>query len=256
MYQQCNHPQSVHDQCSGDHICTCCGLILESHAFETYSENHSMSTNEIFVCRDARDVKKLNRLQESVSRMGRLMNLPETIVQVAVSLLIGAFVEGFRLRDASIEPTSASALYYACKIQDVDRAEVEMASNCGVTAKQLTISNKNFRRKLSNSPFAHKIYAPANPSKLIPRFLDVLCMEPPIIRREHKQRIRCLGEEIGRAAITSGVLEGKSPECCCIAFIYLALIKLSYHESIIENLCLRCGLTPNTIQNALSILHE
>lgn len=171
-------------------------------------------------------------------------------------LLVDAFKEGFRPRDAAFDPSAASALYYACKVQGVDRAEVEMVSNCGVTTKQLTVSNKNLRRKLTKSVFATKIYAPADPNKLIPRFLDVLCIEPSIIGHTSKQKVRRLSEDIGTLATHSGALEGKSPECCCIAFIYMALKKLAYPDTVLEKVCSRCGLTPNTIHNALSVLHN
>ena len=246
----CNHEEHirVHDHSSGDQICTGCGMVLESFAFEDQPAHLTHSEP------DPPNIKKLYKPSEKIRNMGHLLKLPDAIISLAITLLADAYATGFGIRDATITSTAASALYYACKIQDVDRAEIEITSNCGVTTKQLTVSNKQFRRALAASSCAAKIYAPANPVRLIPRFLDVLCSEPALIRRGDKQHIRRLSEDIGYRAGERGVLEGKTPECCCIAFIFRALQQLKYPEAIIHDVCARCGLTPNTIGNALSIL--
>ena len=236
----CDHEHHllVHDASSGDKICTGCGIVLESFAFEEpryyYEERPDI-------------VKPPDTLQH----LGRTLNLPDSIIATASVILSHT---GIRTRQSTIIPFSASALYFACKIEGADRAEVEIISNCGVTTKQLAVSNKIFRRALSTSPWASKIYAPANPIRLIPRFLDVLCSEPAIVHRQDKCRIRHLSEDIGVRIEETGVLQGKSPECCCIVCIYTALCELGYPATLIGDVCLRCGLTPNTIENAMSIL--
>jgi transcription initiation factor TFIIIB Brf1 subunit/transcription initiation factor TFIIB len=243
----CNHEEhiTIHDKSSGDQICTGCGTVLEAFAFEEYCDDFSACTV----------TKESIKHSETIRNLGHLLRLPDSIITMATTLLIEAQTQGgLRIRQSTINTISASALYYACKLEDADRAEVEIIANCNVTPKQLATSNKLFRRALSSSPWAAKISAPANPLRLIPRFLDVLCSEPAVIRQNDKHRVRRASEDIGHCAEERGVLQGKSPECCCITFIYTALQELGYPESIINEVCLRCGLTPNTIGNASTIL--
>ena len=223
-------------------------MVLESFAFEDQPSHLAYTEPE------PTTNKKLLKPSETIRNMGHLLKLPDAIIALAITLLADAHAAGFGIRPTAINSTAASALYYACKIRDVDRAEIELASNCDVTTRELTISNKQFRRALAASPCAAKIYAPANPVRLIPRFLDVLCSEPALIRRGDKHHIRRLSEDIGHRACERGVLEGKTPECCCITFLFRALRQLEYPETIIHDVCTRCGLKPNTIENALSIL--
>lgn len=248
----CNHEDHhlIHDHSSGDKICTGCGTVLESFSFEDQFVPHEESTyTENTPLR-----KEFVKPSQTIRTMGHLLRLPDSIVSTAITLFLDASAAGLRTRQSTLNAIAASALYYACKIGDVDRAEIEITSNCGVTTKQLAISNKHFRRALASSPWAARIYAPANPVRLIPRFMDALCSDPPVIRREDKHRIRSLSEDIGRCAGEHGSLEGKTPECCCITFIYKALRDLQYPETILGDVCMRCGMTPNTIGNAMTIV--
>lgn len=188
--------------------------------------------------------------------MAHAMKLSDRVIGVATVLLSEACADGYRVRDGMMmQQTAASALYYACKIENVDRAEVEIAANCGIALKHLTISNKRFRRALATTTFGAKVCAPANPLRLIPRFVDALCAEPtPVVPRLQKHRIRSRCEEIGERVLRAGALEGKSPECCCIAFIFRTLLDFGYDADVLSTVCARCGLTPNTIMNALAIL--
>ena len=183
------------------------------------------------------------------------MKFSDRVIEMAGTLLTAACARGYVVRDGAMHNAAASALYYACKLEDVDRAEVEIAANCGVTMKHLTISNKRFRRALALTTLGARVCAPANPLRLIPRFLDALCADPtPVVARSHRHRLRTRSEDIGGHAIRSGALEGKSPECCCIAFIFRAMLDLGYDAAVLSTVCARCGLTPHTITNALAII--
>ena len=267
---ECDHEPHLitHDHASGDQICTGCGLVLESFTFDEHSfgqgyscgaslaEEHTFKQYEDPL-KEVAHLKKLAKPFETIRNMGgHRLQLPDNIISTAIELLKGAYTAGFRIRNTNINTTAASSLYYACKIVDVDRAEIEIATNCGLTTKQLTVSNKQFRRALASSPWASKIYAPANPVRLIPRFLDALCSEPTLLRHEDKNKVRRFSEDIGYRASLSGALEGKTPECCCITFIYKALRDLQYPEDLIDAICIRCGLTPTTISNTLTILNQ
>ena len=251
---ECDHDDHiiVHDHSSGDRICTGCGTVLESFVFDTvrdcdrYGVRDPIQENIQEITRDKRT--------ETILSMGHDMKLPESVINTALVLFAEVVASGLRARFTNLRSFAASALYYACKIEDVDRAEIEVTSNCHVTTKELTLSNKHFRRALISTPWAAKISVPANPVRMIPRFLDTICATPALVRHEDKQRIRRLSEDIGNLAGHSGILEGKTPECCCIAFIYTTLRDLGYPESLLGEICGRCGLTPNTIENAMTIL--
>lgn len=255
----CDHEAClvVHDCSSGDRICTGCGLVLEAYCFDDHSNPWDQTIaepTETVEFDDTRKAKKFRKLCDIVRTMGHAMKLQENVVDMAIALIAEALKAGHQVRDASCTSTAASALYYSCKVNGLDRAEAEIAANCNVTTKQLTVMNKHFRRSLGTSTFAAALNAPPNPMRLIPRFLDALCLHPAVINIKDKQRLRTRSEDIGMEAFQKGTLEGKSPECCCITFLYKALLEFAYPSNIIENVCARCGLTPNTIHNALSLL--
>jgi len=249
----------IHDHSTGDQICSGCGIILESFAFDDRPAWNDPPSEPVDLLGEfeERDSKKLKKVRDILRQVGHDMKLTEGIMDLGFRLVIDAFRAGLKLRDSTSYSTAASALYYACKIEHVDRAEVEMAINCHVSSKQLTVSNKHFRRALAHSTYAPALNAPANPVRLIPRFLDVLSMAPDeVIPAYEKPHVRRLSEDVGHYAIEKGILEGKSPECCCITFIYMALQKLGYPSTVIDQVCQRCGLTPNTIGNAIVILEQ
>lgn len=273
---ECDHPpeRRVNDRATGDQICTECGRVLEAFAFDTpvdscdaaYETSRAIACPALALNRDMKDINALNALDDRVAHkvrrvfdlvkmMAHAMKFSDRVIEMAGTLLTAACARGYVVRDGAMHNAAASALYYACKLEDVDRAEVEIAANCGVTMKHLTISNKRFRRALALTTLGARVCAPANPLRLIPRFVDALCADPtPIVMRSHKHRLRTRSEDIGGHAIRSGALEGKSPECCCIAFIFRAMLDLGYDAAVLSTVCARCGLTPHTITNALAIL--
>lgn len=253
----------LHDYSTGDQICTGCGTVLEAFAFspgfDTIKDTRDAEESRISldIPLDDRDRKKMKKLEDAVRCMGHDLKLTDALKDLAFRLIVDAVRAGYKVRESMVHQTAASALYYACKLDRVDRAEIELALNCNISSKQLTVSNKHFRRALASSPYADVLNAPANPIRLIPRFLDVLCRPPEaVVDPKEKYRVRRLSEDIGSIAAEKGVLEGKSPECCCITFIYKALKDLQYSSDILERVCQRCGLTPNTIGNALTILEQ
>lgn len=262
----CAHPEEcrVNDHSSGDQICTACAQVLEAFAFETLPawQNHAkyddacVATDKKSVAdRAERIAKRVRDISRHVKSMGYGMRLTEHVVDVAVALLAEVVSQRYTVRDGSVRQTAASALYYACRVEDVDRAEVEIAANCGLTLKQLTVSNKLFRRALASTEFGAKVCAPANPLRLIPRFVEALCAgSDPVIPRSEKNAVRARSEDLGIRVMRLGVLEGKSPECCCIAFIYRTMLDLGFPTDVVSMVCVRCGLTPNTVLSTLSIM--
>lgn len=263
---ECDHPpeRRVNDRATGDQICTECGRVLEAFAFDmpVDSCDAAYESSRTIACPlkdgnalDDRIAHKVRRVFDLVKMMAHAMKFSDRVIEMAGTLLTAACARGYVVRDGAMHNAAASALYYACKLEDVDRAEVEIAVNCGVTMKHLTISNKRFRRALALTTLGARVCAPANPLRLIPRFVEALCADPtPIVVRSHKHRLRTRSEDIGGHAIRSGALEGKSPECCCIAFIFRAMLDLGYDAAVLSTVCARCGLTPHTITNALAII--
>jgi transcription initiation factor TFIIIB Brf1 subunit/transcription initiation factor TFIIB len=273
---ECDHPRDarVHDRSTGDEICTECGQVLEAFAFDFPCDMCDMSydmhdvppeCNSTSVMRretdpmsstlDERTGRKVRRICEHVRVMAHAMKLTDRVIEVSDRLVTEVCARGMTVRDGIMCEIAASALYYACKLEHVDRAEVEIAANCGIALKHVVLTNKRFRRTLATTSFGPLLCAPANPLRLIPRFLEVLCAGPvPIVPRTQKHRMRTRCEDIGARAVRSGTLEGKSPECCCITFIFKAMMELGFPADTLSSVCVRCGLTPNTILNALNIL--
>lgn len=259
MYE-CTHEEYTHvyDRSSGDRICTGCGTVLESFVFDECirsidEDRYRVQDPAIDSLCDRLRIK-LDRVQKDVRIIGSNMKLSESIVSLADDILLAAFLHGLHVRESFIRPLAAAALYYACKLQGVDRAELEMALNCGLSTSDVSMANKRLRRVLAQTAYAAKMHAPTNPVRLIPRFMEVLSMPPEVISPHQKQKIRSMSEDLGARAIERGILEGKSSECCCISFIYASMLKLQYSPVILDVVCERCGLTPSTILNALSLL--
>jgi transcription initiation factor TFIIIB Brf1 subunit/transcription initiation factor TFIIB len=262
MDYECNHDESliVHDTATGERICSACGLVLEAYMFDdrhhTYYCAHS-STTPIVPDILPDSAKRSRKIREHVESTVHHLRLPENVVNVALSLLQEALEsKAYRLRNAMMDVSAASLVYFACKILDIDRAEIELVVNCGLSPKTLSVSNKNLRRALGASQHAGKIHHPINPVRLIPRFLQALTQQPSVIDIPQVARIRTCSEDIARKVTETGVLEGKSPECCCIAIISQALLDTGFSKATIEDVCTRCGLTSSTIHNALALMNS
>lgn len=256
---ECTHPcvARMYDRSTGDEICTECGRVLDVIAFGMAFDTHDTFRDPPPPQDDLpeRLDKKARRIRDHVRMVAHSLHVNHRVVEVAEHLVSEVCARGMAIRDGTMRHVAASAVYYACKLEDVDRAEIEIAANCEIALKHVVVSNKRFRRALATTALGPRICAPANPIRLIPRFLEVLCADPaPIISKAQKHRIRTRCEDIGACAIRAGSLEGKSPECCCITFIFKALLDAGFASTVLPAICGRCGLTPNTILNALGIL--
>lgn len=254
----CPHDPSMcrYDASMDSEICTGCGLVMTmqhsctttlcaSDSTESSVHHHHQSTM------DVKDLRKLRRITDGIQNLCHTMKLVSGVEHTARQLAEDAFRAGLKTRETTTDAFIASVVYYACKVMDIDRAEIELVVNGNITMKQLTVMNKLVRRRLCHI----QLDRPPNPARLIPRFLDALLQPPSIVRVDDRHWIRRDSEDLALRVTDSGILEGKSPECCCLTYLcHVAIQNGTYDQSLISKVCERCGLTPGTITNALSIL--
>jgi transcription initiation factor TFIIIB Brf1 subunit/transcription initiation factor TFIIB len=268
----CDHPYTaLRDEVYGT-VCTNCGTIVDSlnlddqPSYVDYAPSRGPappaprnSTAAAIVHREEkREMVETKIVETFVSTL----RLGDATLEVAKEIFTDAVrakqpTGGFR--GAAYEAAAASAVYYACKVQGFDRTEGEVASNCGVNISQLASASKVMRRLLSKKPYATRMLAPIKPSALVHRFVAAMREAPAIILADAAQRVQRRLTSMTHAAETARTLEGKTPECACVALCVLAILEVvpnSERKDIASRCAERAGLSTGAVLAAIKATEQ
>ena len=247
---QCEHQNTVCDSSSGDTVCTECGIVLDSFAFAT----QCTWDRGCEVVHEARDVvvsdavqKRYANLQPYIDAVSAALRLPDHVTDSGHHLGLHLVQSSITLRESTMSAFASAVVYQACKSQNVDRSESEFVASGLVTSKALAQANKRIRRELG----AFVEHRGTNPRGLVQRFMNLLGAD---FDSRTLALLRSRTEDILQRMMTTGLLEGRTPECACATCITLAARSIPQcigEDSFIKLLCNRCGVTPGTIVNTL-----
>jgi len=274
-YNDCEHPPSALREHIEGTTCTVCGIVVDSLVFDhqqpTFAEYASApvhgpprpsprnSSAAAFVHREEKrtyaDTKQVEMFVTTMRLNGGILETAKEIYSDA--LKAKQATGGFR--SVALEAAAASSVYYACKVEGVDRTEGEVASNCNVNIVTLAATNKIIRRLLSKQTYALKILAPIKPSALVPRFIAAMCEAPAIIDPATVQAVRRRLMSLTSAAESARTLEGKTPECVCIALMVLAILQVvpdSDRKDISKRCSDRANLSVGAVLTAVKTFEQ
>jgi transcription initiation factor TFIIIB Brf1 subunit/transcription initiation factor TFIIB len=270
----CEHPERALIYEGSGTVCTWCGLVVDSmvldwqpHYQESIAPRASVSVaagqNVMRASSAAAIVQREDRRSSVdtriVQRIVTQLQLGEMTLEMAKEIFADACeakkaTGGFR--GAAYEAASASAVYYACKVDGFDRTECEVACNCGINPVHLASANKVVRRLLSRKSYGKKMLTPIKASALIPRFVATMCAPPAIIQADMKHAVQRRLLSMTLAAEAARTLEGKTPECTCIALCVLTILEVvdgSEKKEVAARCAERAGLSTGAILAAINV---
>lgn len=245
----CDHKYVVVDR--GDTICTGCGLVVESFAFDTNAE-YNADLSPIAPPSVPNLTKRFSRMESCVKRIGHALRLAEHVMSAAQTLTHRLMERSITVRENSLFSFAAAIVYHACKMENADRSESEFVATGMVDSRSMARANKRVRRELSN----FIVHRGIDPSHLVQRFINILSRDFDkktlvSIRSRTNAIIRSLSDR-------GGILDGKNPECACGACVTFAAHQVLDipEETFTKLLCERCNLSQGTILNTLRHIQD
>jgi transcription initiation factor TFIIB len=143
-----------------------------------------------------------------IDRMASSLNVPESTREIASMIYRRALDENL-LPGRSIEAVSASALYAACRQENIPRSLDEIADVSRVEKQEVARTYRYIARQLELE------IGPTDPAEFVPRFASELGLSEEVQQK---------AIEIIEETAEEGLLSGKSPTGYAAAAIYLASI--------------------------------
>jgi transcription initiation factor TFIIIB Brf1 subunit/transcription initiation factor TFIIB len=269
---ECDHPdRALRDEVYGT-VCTDCGTIVDSLRFDSqpaYVEfipsrgpaqrMPRSSTAAAIVHREEKKTYIDTHVVETFTAALRLSDATRDIAKELFTDAVKAKQTTGGFRGTAHEASAASAVYYACKVDGVDRTEGEVASNCGINLSELAAANKVVRRLLSKKPYACRMLKPIKSSALVPRFIAAMCEAPSIIAPGMAQSVHRRLLNMTHAAEDARTLEGKTPECVCVSLCVLAILQVvpgSERKVILTQCAERAGLSSGAVIAAVKAFEQ
>lgn len=265
----------------GDRVCTRCGTVLESHmmfdfppSFGDYGrvgEPNTMSDDTLegttlsgvkgvsraVVMGHADDRARMwvHKGDDVIHEHGATLHLVDRTLSWARELLHDS-LDREKVRSVPrLRCRAASCLYFACKIDGVDRGEHEVADALGIRRRDFQKSNKKVRDLLASQPYARAMLNGARPSMLVPRMLQGVLGLTDQTNAGHRSlggtRKRLL--ELAESVEREGGLVGKKPQSVCAALIAFTFEKEG-RECVISKLAEMCGVSTGALDGSLEEL--
>ncbi len=143
-----------------------------------------------------------------IDRMASSLNVPESTREISSMIYRRALDENL-LPGRSIEAVSASALYAACRQENIPRSLDEISEVSRVDKQEVARTYRYIARQLDLE------IGPTNPAEFVPRFASELGLSEEV----QQKAIDIIDETAEK-----GLLSGKSPTGYAAAAIYLASI--------------------------------
>lgn len=259
---ECPGPTSlVEDSCSGDTVCTGCGLVLDSHAFQTpaFHEGAPMEATLASqtiaraprnLVRAAGDSSKLRglvasccELQASAARISLPSNVTEQACSMWQRVLVRRVCKG-DVRTGLI----AACLYYACKILGFPRTKASIAGACLLPLDVVAKGLKLYTALDKDAGVAQAL--PTDSRDVISGLLaKAVCLVPARLLR----RVHARARQVDEKASSSGVLEGRTPVVRAAAALYCAMATMGLPCA---GLFREVGVSHNTLSCAVAVVRR
>lgn len=277
----CDHDPSLVIEDSGMCVCTGCGRVLEDYGFVsegtgTYVRAATSYSNDspqrrrrhpnIHGCwQHEKDPEtqltpaKIKASEATIAEVCQALQLNDAVRTCGCELhqtLLRLKEPSGGFRGHQFRTSAISAVYFACILHKVSRAEVEFAANLScISRSQLTTMNKLVRRLLCRTHYAPLLQKPLDPAQLVPRFLRALEEDPPMYEKANSNAIRRVMEDLfGDDGIMASI-EGRTPECTCAAAAVVAVERFARgHHVNRKEVALRCGVSFASINSIVHVL--
>lgn len=259
--------REVIDSSSGQRICTMCGRILESYMFEgSYGDLERCSDGlqsiqggrgqsllqRRIIASVAREESKTRTGTDFVDRFSSELRLAETVASWAREMLGDALDKITVRAESKIKVFAAGCLYFACKMEGVDRSENEIADGLGVTRHSLHKANQELRGLLAEKSYARTMLHGVNPKCLVPRMLQTVVQTAlPDLTADEVRALRRRVEHMASNAEATYSKRGKKPQSVCAGLICLALSEKGVTPGTVSALC---GISQGAVESAVDDL--
>lgn len=266
------------DTVTGDCICTRCGRVLESHmilenlpsyadcmrtgAATEYEHLESpwmqiKGVHKSVIAQSLDSGPAEKKGCDMVIKLGKELDLVDRTVSWAKELMRDALGKEQVRAQQRLRSLGAGCLYFACKLDGVDRGENEIADRLGIDRKNLQKSNKKLRALLAEKPYARTMLHGVRPSALIPRMLQAVLGLTDMTSGDHRDKMRLRARVESLAADVERVccLDGKKPQSVCAAMI--ALVFEKQQRSVpLSRLAAACGVSVGALDGSLQELRS
>lgn len=227
----------VTDCCSGDTICTSCGLVLDHHGWDTRSFTDAqplesvLTSQTISNCpgrfkRAAGDSSKLRNLvstNSSISSHAAAMALPQPVIKLSQELWEQISLNHVWRGDIRLG-VIAACIYFACKLSSVPRTKVAVANIVGAASEAMKRGCKACHQHLQLSSCHARCLHSSTDSKDVIGMLAGSCCG--LVGDDQTRRLLAAARQIDHAVTESGVLEGRTPQVRASAALAVAAERL------------------------------
>lgn len=272
----------VHDQSSGDTICTTCANVVEEHAMdggpEWYTDATARAANvgryDQFLGGSNGAVVPDNKKRYAepdttknmragfleIERCGSLLGMDgEHQMCLAAKRFFTDYAtarkaQGRGIRETERTAAAACSLYFGCKSHEragdrFPRTIKEISGQCGVALQDCTELAKSFKSLLADKPYSKLLFTTVTAEDLLMRAAGGIAFETTAERNTVLKKARSIFE-----AVKAGdYLEGRTPETVCSAVLYRAFEltgvntkkmtkKMVYTACAVSNVSLNKGL--------------
>ena len=250
----------VDDACTGDTICTGCGLVLDQQAFVNPAVHDGAVMEEVLTTQKIANCPR--RLQfaggdssklrggvagscEIQTVSGRLA-LPEPTAELACKLWKD-IVHKRTCKGDLRKGILAASIYFACKVSGFPRPKRSIAAACG-TPVDVVAKGIKLHLQLSRSE-QMQTAKPADSGDVLAVHLAAAAhLVPCHLSRRTLAHARKLDAEITNA----GILEGKTPHVRAAAALYITLKDLGLPAAELPD---AAGISRHTLTRTLAVLN-
>ena len=190
-----------------------------------------------------------------VERFGRDLLLVETTVSWAKEMMADALAKDPVRADAKLRARAAGCLYFACKVEGVDRGENEIADGLRMERSAVQKANKELRGLLVDKAYARAMLHGVKPSALAPRMLQLVKSSgvlPGATDRDmfrHRRRV----EELAVKMEKIYSLRDKKPQSVCAGLIAVVLADIGVTAAQVS---VACGISQGAVESAVEDLKQ
>lgn len=263
MCTECLCCEVVEDRTSGDSVCTGCGLVLESQAWDvSLAVTHGAVMKDTLVSQvvvdcpksfvqAAGDSSKLRAAVHSqceVAKAAATLRLPCNIAEAAADALQRITAKHV-IRGQARTGLAAACLYYQCKLAEVPRSKETIAAGCGLSVEAFRKSARLYVRE--ERAQARWLERATESKDILGDCLVRLCdLVPEPLQRRVAARARVADDTISEL----GVLEGRTPVLRAAVALTMAFNALKLRGS--DKVHRRLGVSHYTLSRALSLVER
>ena len=272
----------VHDQRSGDTICTACACVVEALVFderpEWFEDRGARATGP---GRDAGLLPQDNgavfagkrkfsgedshkRVRLGLREVERCAGLVGIATEHAVTQVAKEYYRDFAavrvVREPDRTAAAAAAVYFGCKTGVTERDRVprtmeEIAGACELALRDVSAQAKVFKQALVGKDYYAALFHTVVAGDVLVRAVGNV--PATVLEGAKRQRVLARGRQLQELITRQGLLEGRTPAGVCSAVLYLAMCgELGGHAVHKPTVYRACNVAGATMAKALDELAQ